>query len=91
MKHHTVKTYGGMDAQLHAYLNSAADGGEWSAPCPGSFTWVGPNAGLNAVTRRKKKSLPQPGIEPRSSSPSSISAPTELKNEGNILTIESVT
>jgi len=30
--------------------------------------WVGPKANLNAVAKRKK-SLPQPGIESRSSSP----------------------
>jgi hypothetical protein len=26
-KHHTVKTYGGVEIYLHAFLNSALDGG----------------------------------------------------------------
>jgi hypothetical protein len=32
-----MKTYGGMEAKLYAFLTSAVDGGEWSASCPGSF------------------------------------------------------
>jgi len=33
-----VKTYGGMEVQLHAFLTSALDGGEWSASRAGYFT-----------------------------------------------------
>jgi hypothetical protein len=29
--HHTSKTYGGVDIQLHAFLIPALDGSEWSA------------------------------------------------------------
>jgi hypothetical protein len=37
-KCHSMKTYGGMEVQLHAFLTSAPDGGEGSASCPGRFT-----------------------------------------------------
>jgi hypothetical protein len=33
-----MKTYWGMEVQLHAFLISALDGGEWSASRPGRFT-----------------------------------------------------
>jgi len=33
-----MKTYGGVELQLHAFLNFALDGGEWSASRPGRFT-----------------------------------------------------
>jgi hypothetical protein len=71
-------------------INSALDGGEWSASRSGRFTpgknpqvaviyvecWVGPRASLNAVA--EKKSLPLPGIEPRLSSVHPLTVPTEL-------------
>jgi hypothetical protein len=46
--------------QIHTFLTSTRDGGEWSASRTGRFTpgknwiggWVGPTAGLNAVTKR---------------------------------------
>jgi hypothetical protein len=38
IKHHTVKTYGGVDVHLHALLTSALDGGEWFASRPGRST-----------------------------------------------------
>jgi len=57
---------GGVKVQLHAFLNSALDGGEWSASRPGHFTpkervpvthfirgYVGSRAGLDAEVRRK--------------------------------------
>jgi hypothetical protein len=37
-KHHSMKTYWGVEVYLHALLTSALDGGEWSASCPGRFT-----------------------------------------------------
>jgi hypothetical protein len=73
-----MKTYGGVEVWLHALLPSTLDRGEWSTSRLGRFTpkerapgthwtgvYVGPRAGVIAVTR---KSLPLPGIEPRSSS-----------------------
>jgi hypothetical protein len=33
-----MKEYGGVDVQIHIFLTSALDGGEWSAPRPGRFT-----------------------------------------------------
>jgi hypothetical protein len=66
---------------LHAFLTSVLDGSEWSALRPSRFTpgekapgtqwiggWVGPIASLEALAKRKKY-LPLPEIEPRSSSP----------------------
>jgi hypothetical protein len=61
-----MKAYWGVEVYLHAFLSSALDGGEWSAPLPVRFTpserapgnhwiggWVGPRAGLDAVVRKK--------------------------------------
>jgi hypothetical protein len=61
-----MKTYCGVGVQLHAFLTSALDGGEWSATRPGRFTpkdralgahwiesWVGPRAVPDAVVKRK--------------------------------------
>jgi hypothetical protein len=63
-KHHTMKTYWGVELYLHTSLTLALDGGEWSASCPGHFTlkekapgtywiggWEGPKAGLDIVVR----------------------------------------
>jgi hypothetical protein len=54
-----MKTYGGVDVQIHVFLSSSVIGGEWSASCFGRFTaeerapgtswigvWVGPTTGL---------------------------------------------
>jgi hypothetical protein len=62
-----MKTYWGVDVQIHAFLTSALGGGEWSDSRPGRFNlgeraprtdsiggWVGTRAGLDAVTGRKK-------------------------------------
>jgi len=51
-----MKTFWGAEVQLHAFLTSALDEGEWSASCPGRFmpkvraagthwivVWVGPS------------------------------------------------
>jgi hypothetical protein len=61
-----MKAYGGVEAQLRAFLISAVDGGEWSASGPSRFTprerapgthwiggWLGPRAILDAVMKRK--------------------------------------
>jgi hypothetical protein len=69
-----MKTYGGVDVQIHIFLTSALDGGEWSASHPGRFTpretnhgthwiggWVGPRTGLDDIDR--SKILPLPGLE----------------------------
>jgi hypothetical protein len=71
-----------METQLHAFLTSALDGGEWSATQPVRFTpgerappgthwtggWVGPRAGLDTVEERK----------PGRSAHVSVTTPTEL-------------
>jgi hypothetical protein len=57
----------GVEVQLHTFLISALDGGEWSVSHPGRFTprvkaagthwiggWVVPRVGLDAVVRRKR-------------------------------------
>jgi hypothetical protein len=91
-KHHAMKTYLGVEGQLHAFLTSALDGGEWSASRLCRFTpserapgthwiggWVGSRAFLDAVAKRK---IPSPAenrtLEPRSSSPQCSAIPTEL-------------
>jgi hypothetical protein len=71
-----MKTYGGVDVQIHIFLTSALAGGVWSASRPGRFTaeerapgthwtggWVDPRAGLNDVVKRKLFTLP--GLELR--------------------------
>jgi hypothetical protein len=81
-KHYAIKTYWGVEVQLHAFLTSAIDGGVWSASHPGRFTpkerapcthWIGglgPRAGVDTVAKKK---FPAPvgnrTLEPRSSRP----------------------
>jgi hypothetical protein len=68
-----MKAYGGVEVQLHAFLTSALDGGEWSASRSDRFTprerapgthwiggWVGPRAVLDTVVKRK---IPSPRWE----------------------------
>jgi hypothetical protein len=68
-----MKAYWGVDVQLHAFLTSTLDGGEWSASHPGRLTprerapgtqwiggWVGPRAVLDTVVKRK---IPSPRRE----------------------------
>jgi hypothetical protein len=75
-----MKTYRRVEVELHMFLTSALDGGEWWASRPGRFTpgerapvahlikaWVDPRGDLLAGV--KKKCLQPPGIEPWSSSP----------------------
>jgi hypothetical protein len=33
----TLKMYGGVEVQFHAFLTSALEEGEWSASCSGGF------------------------------------------------------
>jgi hypothetical protein len=55
-----MKTHGEVEVQLHAFLTSALDGGEWSASRPGRFArganckggCVGPRAGVDAVAKK---------------------------------------
>jgi hypothetical protein len=64
IKHHSMK-YVGVEVQLHSFLTSEPDGGEWSALRSVCFTpreiatgihcirgWVGPRAGMDAITER---------------------------------------
>jgi hypothetical protein len=80
-EHHNMKAYWGVEVQLHAFLSSVLDGGEFSASHTGRFTprerapgthwiegWVGPRAGLNTVVKRKILSSCRDS-NPRSSSP----------------------
>jgi hypothetical protein len=61
----------GVEVQLHTFLTSALDGGEWSASCPADFTpreydpgtqWtgslVGPRAGLDTAVAKIKYPCP---------------------------------
>jgi hypothetical protein len=69
-KHHTMKEYCGVEEDLHAFLTSTLNGGEWSASRPGCFTprerapgthwiggWVGPRTCMDVVAKRKIPSL----------------------------------
>jgi hypothetical protein len=58
IKHYTTEWYGGVEAQLHVFLTSAIDGGEWLASRSGRFKsgkrdtgthWVGHRAGLDVT------------------------------------------
>jgi hypothetical protein len=64
-KYHDMKTYEAVEVQLHVFLTSALDGGEWSTSRPGCFTageidpsshwiggWVGPKVGLDRLQKR---------------------------------------
>jgi hypothetical protein len=62
-----MKTYGGEEVQLHAFLTLATDVAKWSPPCTGRYipgersrgiNWigglVGPRTDLNDVQDRKE-------------------------------------
>jgi hypothetical protein len=77
-KHHTMKTYGGVELYVHA-LTSALDAGEWSASLHFRFIsgerdpdthWIGGWWDSEPFWTRceEGKFLPLPGMEPRSSS-----------------------
>jgi hypothetical protein len=67
-----MKTYGGVDVEIHVFLTSALVGGKWPASRPDRFTpgtnciadWVDPRAGLDALEKEKFFTLP--GLELRS-------------------------
>jgi hypothetical protein len=80
-KQHAMKTYGGVEVELHAFLTSALDVGKWVASRPGRFT-PGETAPLYPLDKRlggpqsrsgrgseEKEVLPLPRIKSRSSSP----------------------
>jgi hypothetical protein len=61
--HYAIKTYRGVDVYSHIFLTSPLVGGVWSVSRPCRFTtgertpdtywiggWLGPRAGLDAVT-----------------------------------------
>jgi hypothetical protein len=59
-----MKTYGGVDVEIHVFLTSILVGGEWSVSRPGSFTprerapsihWIGGLVGPRAVLDDKEK------------------------------------
>jgi hypothetical protein len=65
-----MKTYVGVEVQLHAFLISVLDGGEWPDSRPDRFNprvrapdiywiggWVGPRAGLDEVAKREYPSI----------------------------------
>jgi hypothetical protein len=72
-----MKTYGGVDLQIHVFLTSALVGGEWSESQPCRFTpgeratsthwiggWLGPRAGLDDVEKRTFFTLPGLNLRP---------------------------
>jgi len=60
-----MKAYGGVEVQLHSFLTSALDGGEWSTSRPSRFIpgkeppfpsiegWVGPRVSLDVMEKRE--------------------------------------
>jgi len=75
IKHHTMKTGGGVKTYLHTSFTLVLDGDELSASCPGRFTgvervpgthwiggWVGLRTGRNKVVKRKVPLLILPGF-----------------------------
>jgi hypothetical protein len=66
-----MKTYAKVEVQLHAFLNSALDGGQWPASLPGSFIpgerdlgthwiswWAGPETSGEKITTRTGNRTP---------------------------------
>jgi hypothetical protein len=81
IKYHGMKTFE-VEVELHAFLNSIQDRGEWSALLSGRFTlgvrapgihWIedcmGSRVGLDVMEERKIPVTVLPGTELRSSSP----------------------
>jgi hypothetical protein len=88
MNTYAIKTYVRVEVQLHAFLTSALDGGEWSASRPGHFTpkeRAFPRYPLDSGPQNRsgsggeeKNSLTVPIIEPLSSYPCPSHCSTEL-------------
>jgi hypothetical protein len=89
-KYQAMKTCRRVEVQLHAFLTSSLDGGEWSASWPDRFTsmkrvfgthliggWVGPKVGLDAGVKRKKF-LPCRGSNPDRLACNLVTTLTEL-------------
>jgi len=69
-EYHAMSTYWeGVETEIHSFLTSALDGGEWSGSRTGRFTpgkinigthwiggWLGPRVGLEAVVKRNNTS-----------------------------------
>ena len=75
---HTMRHTGGAEVQLHSFLTSSIDGGEWSASHPGltatSKDGAPEQAGLapemvGAVLEKKTISSPRWDSNPRQSTP----------------------
>jgi len=68
---HVTKTYGGAEIKLHAFLNSAPHGGKLETALDTHLVggWLGPEASLEAMVKRKIPFPPIPRIELQSSSP----------------------
>lgn len=68
-----MKTYSGVDVELHTFLTSALKGGEQSDSCPCHFAphahykggWVGTRISLDA-TEKEKPSFPCQVLKPDS-------------------------
>jgi hypothetical protein len=80
-----MQTYGGLEVQLHEFLTSEMDDGEWWALCPYHFThatthwtggWVGRRASLDIVAKRKI--LPCQELNLSHQAHSLVTTPTEL-------------
>jgi hypothetical protein len=81
-----------VELQLHAFLNSALDGGEWLALLPGRLTprerapatqWIGGCVGLKAGLKgvvNRKNSQPFPGLETSIIQPVAYRCTTELSH-----------
>jgi hypothetical protein len=71
---HAVKAHGGIEVQLHSFLTSALDGGEWSTSRLGRFTpgkecqypssrRLGGSQGRSGQFTEEKNQLPFPRFE----------------------------
>jgi hypothetical protein len=89
-KDKAMKTYGGVDVQIHIFFTSVIVGGEWSASRLGRATpeerapgthwiggWVGPIDGLEDVEKILDPNGTRTPI-PRSFTPQPVAIPTEL-------------
>jgi hypothetical protein len=61
---YAMRTYSGVEVELHTFLTSALDGSEWSVSCPSCFTpriralvthWIGGWEGLRTWGGRARR------------------------------------